>query len=57
MRRQAPSTALSVTIQREAGQLVYNSGNDAISRPADLEGKTYAGFGSAWEYALMSTMI
>lgn len=44
-------------MQKEAGRLVYKSGNDTISRPADLEGKTYAGFGSAWEDALISTMI
>ncbi|MDO6724939.1 ABC transporter substrate-binding protein [Celeribacter halophilus] len=54
---EAPITALWVTMQKEAGRLVYNSGNDRISRPADLEGKTYAGFGSAWEDALISTMI
>lgn len=53
----APITALWVTMQREAGRLVYNSANTAISRPADLQGKTYAGFGSAWEDALISTMI
>jgi len=49
--------ALWVTMQREAGRLVYNSDNTEITRPADLEGKTYAGFGSAWEDALISTMI
>ena len=53
----APITALWVTMQREAGRLVYNSDNPEITRPADLEGKTYAGFGSAWEDALISTMI
>ncbi len=53
----APITALWVTMQREAGRLVYNSENADISRPADLEGKTYAGFGSAWEDALITTMI
>ncbi|MCZ4353689.1 ABC transporter substrate-binding protein [Roseovarius aestuarii] len=53
----AEITALWVTMQREAGRLVYNTDNTAISRPADLEGKTYAGFGSAWEDALISTMI
>lgn len=53
----AEITALWVTMQREAGRLVYNSDNPAITRPADLEGKTYAGFGSAWEDALISTMI
>lgn len=53
----ADITALWVTMQREAGRLVYNSNNPDITRPADLEGKTYAGFGSAWEDALISTMI
>ena len=53
----ADITALWVTMQREAGRLVYNSDNAEISRPADLEGLTYAGFGSAWEDALISTMI
>lgn len=53
----ADITALWVTMQREAGRLVYNSNSTEISRPADLEGKTYAGFGSAWEDALISTMI
>ena len=53
----APITALWVTMQREAGRLVYNSDNPGISSPKDLEGKAYAGFGSAWEDALISTMI
>lgn len=53
----ADITALWVTMQREAGRLVYNSDNSSISRPADLEGRIYAGFGSAWEDALISTMI
>ena len=49
----ADVTALWATMQRETGRLVYNSDNTAITRPADLSGKTYAGFGSAWEAALM----
>lgn len=53
----APITALWVTMQREAGRLVYTSDHPDISSPKDLEGKTYAGFGSAWEDALISTMI
>lgn len=53
----ADITALWVTMQREAGRLVYNSANSEITRPADLQGKIYAGFGSAWEDALISTMI
>ena len=53
----ADIVALWATMQHEAGRLVYNSDNPAITRPADLSGKTYAGFGSAWEDALIRTMI
>lgn len=53
----ADMTALWVTMQHETGRLVYNSENEAIKRPADLSGKTYAGFGSDWEKALIGTMI
>ena len=53
----ADITALWVTMQRETGRLVYNAANAEIRRPADLSGKTYAGFGSAWEAALIGTMI
>lgn len=53
----ADVTALWVTMQHETGRLVYNAANKAITRPADLSGKTYAGFGSAWETALIGTMI
>lgn len=53
----ADITALWVTMQHETGRLVYNASNAAIKRPADLSGKVYAGFGSAWEQALIGTMI
>ncbi|WP_158967141.1 ABC transporter substrate-binding protein [Chachezhania sediminis] len=53
----ADLTALWATMQHETGRLVYNTDNAAIARPADLSGKTYAGFGSAWEAALIGTMI
>lgn len=53
----ADITALWVTMQRETGRLVYNADNEEITRPADLAGKTYAGFGSDWERALIGTMI
>lgn len=49
-------TVMAVT-QHETGRLVSNAENDAIQRPADLDGKTYAGFGTDWETALISTMI
>ncbi len=53
----ADMIALWATMQHETGRLVYNADNAAITRPADLSGKTYAGFGSAWEAALIGTMI
>lgn len=53
----ADIVALWATMQHENGRLVYNSDNVEITRPADLSGKTYAGFGSAWEAALIGTMI
>lgn len=53
----ADLVALWATMQHDAGRLVYNTDNAAITRPADLSGKTYAGFGSAWENALIGTMI
>ncbi|MGN0932861.1 ABC transporter substrate-binding protein [Falsigemmobacter intermedius] len=53
----ADLTALWATMQHETGRLVYNLDNTEIKRPADLSGRTYAGFGSAWEAALIGTMI
>lgn len=53
----ADLVALWATMQHDAGRLVYNSDNTAITRPSDLSGKIYAGFGSAWENALIGTMI
>ncbi|QOL82368.1 ABC transporter substrate-binding protein [Pseudooceanicola spongiae] len=53
----ADITALWATMQHETGRLVYNSNNPEITRPADLSGKTYAGFGTVWEDALIGTMI
>ncbi|GHG32783.1 ABC transporter substrate-binding protein [Paracoccus aerius] len=53
----AELVALWATMQHDPGRLVYNSDNADITRPADLSGKTYAGFGSAWEEALIGTMI
>lgn len=53
----ADIVALWATMQHETGRLVYNADNAEITRPADLSGKTYAGFGSAWEDALIGTVI
>lgn len=53
----ADLVALWATMQHDPGRLVFNSNNADITQPADLSGKTYAGFGSAWEEALIGTMI
>lgn len=44
-------------VQHETGRLVFNGEREDIQRPADLDGLIYAGFGSAWEAALISTII
>lgn len=50
-------TAVMAVVQHETGRLVFNGQRDDIQRPADLDGKIYAGFGSAWETALISSII
>ena len=42
-------------IQTETGRLAYAGGD--ISRPSDLAGGTYGGFGTTWEKAIIDTMI
>lgn len=44
-------------VQRDTGRLVFDGERDDIQSPADLDGLTYAGFGSEWETALITTMI
>jgi ABC-type nitrate/sulfonate/bicarbonate transport system substrate-binding protein len=44
-------------VQTEIGRLVFNDARKDIQRPRDLDGKTYGGFGSAWETAMISAMI
>lgn len=44
-------------VQHETGRLVFNGEREDIQRPKDLDDKIYAGFGSAWEAALISTII
>lgn len=44
-------------VQHETGRLVFNGERDDIQRPSDLDGMIYAGFGSAWENALISSII
>lgn len=53
----ADMTAVMAVVQHETGRLVFNGDRADIERPADLDGKTYAGFGSAWENALISSII
>ncbi|WP_424930168.1 ABC transporter substrate-binding protein [Amaricoccus tamworthensis] len=53
----ADMTAVMAVVQHETGHLVFNGEREDIQRPADLDGLTYAGFGSAWEEALISTII
>lgn len=53
----ADMTAVMAVVQHETGRVVFNGERDDIQRPADLDGKIYAGFGSAWESALLSTII
>ncbi|MFO1209243.1 MAG: ABC transporter substrate-binding protein [Amaricoccus sp.] len=49
--------ATYAVVQHETGRLAVSAGRGDIRTPADLDGKTYAGFGSAWEAALISTII
>ncbi|MBZ9746439.1 ABC transporter substrate-binding protein [Mesorhizobium sp. CO1-1-7] len=44
-------------VQSETGRLVFNAARSDIKSPKDLDGLTYGGFGSAWETALISTII
>lgn len=53
----ADMTVVMAVVQHETGRLVFNGEREDIQRPADLDGMTYAGFGSAWEEALISTII
>jgi ABC-type nitrate/sulfonate/bicarbonate transport system substrate-binding protein len=53
----ADMTAVMAVVQHETGRLVFNGERQDIHRPADLDGKIYAGFGSAWENALISSII
>lgn len=44
-------------VQTETGRVVFKGDRKDIARPRDLDGKTYGGFGSAWENALISSII
>ncbi|TJX76109.1 MAG: ABC transporter substrate-binding protein [Mesorhizobium sp.] len=49
--------AVYAVVQSETGRLVFNAARSEIKSPKDLDGLTYGGFGSAWEDALISTII
>lgn len=44
-------------VQSETGRVVFNAARSEIVSPRNLDGLTYGGFGSAWENALISTII
>ena len=44
-------------VQKETGRVVFKADRTDIKTPKDLDGKTYGGFGSAWENALLGSMI
>ncbi|WP_245205738.1 MULTISPECIES: ABC transporter substrate-binding protein [unclassified Rhizobium] len=53
----ADLVATYAIVQTETGRLVFNADRDDIRSPRDLDGKTYGGFGSAWENALIGSLI
>lgn len=53
----ADLVATFAVVQHETGRLVFNADRTDIETPADLDGMTYAGFGTNWEDALISAII
>lgn len=53
----ADMQVVMAVVQHETGRLVFNGEREDIQRPSDLDGLIYAGFGSAWENALISSII
>lgn len=53
----ADLVATYALVQTETGRLVFRADRDDIETPSDLDGKIYGGFGSAWETALIGTII
>ncbi|BCG86826.1 myristoyl transferase [Mesorhizobium sp. 113-3-9] len=49
--------AVYAVVQHETGRVVFNADRADIKSPRDLDGKTYGGFGSAWENALIGSII
>ncbi|MGB3500489.1 MAG: ABC transporter substrate-binding protein [Mesorhizobium sp.] len=53
----ADLVATYAIVQKETGRLVVKAERTDINSPKDLDGKRYGGFGSAWENALIGSMI
>lgn len=53
----ADLVATYAVTQTETGRVVFNADRTDIQSPRDLDGLTYGGFGSAWENALLRTII
>lgn len=53
----ADLVATYALVQTETGRLVFRADREDIQSPRDLDGKIYGGFGSAWEDALIGTII
>lgn len=53
----AELVATYALVQTETGRLVFKADRQDIQSPSDLDGKIYGGFGSAWENALIETII
>jgi len=53
----ADLVATYALVQTETGRLVFNADRQDIETPSDLDDKIYGGFGSAWESALIGTII
>ncbi|MDB5614119.1 MAG: hypothetical protein JWQ22_1772 [Devosia sp.] len=53
----ADLVATYAVVQTETGRVVFNADRQDIQTPSDLDGKIYGGFGSAWETAIIGTII
>ena len=53
----ADLVATYALVQTETGRLVFKADRQDIQSPRDLDGKVYGGFGSAWESALIGTIV
>lgn len=49
--------AVYAVVQSDTGRLVVEADRNDIKSPKDLDGKIYGGFGSAWENALVGSLI